>query len=99
MLVKFTLEKKSRPVTRSTEEPPAEITPVVDPGRYYAIRADSRDYEDGFCISKVITCYSNHFRGVYLEKSETTDSTVSFKESKNVGHFDLHTVDLKRFLH
>ena len=44
-----------------------------------------------FCQQKLVLCHSNHFRGVYLEKCETTESKVCFKESKNIGHFDLDT--------
>ena len=45
-----------------------------------------------FCQQKLVLCHSNNFQGVYLEKCETTESKVCFKESKNVGHFDLDTV-------
>ena len=90
----MTLEKQTRPImlTRSTEVPPGELAVVVTLGHYYAIRADSRDYEEGFCIAKVIKCHNNHFQGVYLEKSETTDAKLYFKESNNFGCFDLDTV-------
>ena len=74
--------------------PPDELVAVITPGSYYAVRADPRDYEDGFCISKATECQSSHFRGIYLEKAaeQSETSGVSFVETKYSGHFDIDTI-------
>ena len=80
-------------MTRSNEElQPENLTLVPTPGDYYAIRAEVEDFEDGFCISKAVKCYSNSFQGVYLEKEDSSDSKFRFRETKNVGRFDIATV-------
>ena len=87
------LERQKDIVTRGTA-PPEELAAVITLGSYYAIRADPRDYEDGFCVSRATECHSSHFRGIYLvkatEQSET--SCVSFQETKYSGRFDIDTV-------
>ena len=87
------LERPNRPVTRSSE-PPENPSTLFSVGKYYSIRADTGDFEEGFCIAKALQCHSNSFVGVYLE--ELTDKSdqlkVIYKESQTKGQFDDDTV-------
>ena len=72
-------------------EPPTDLTAVVMPGGYYAVRA--MDSTDGYCICKATKCCKKLFEGVVFENTFSFDSTeMCFEESKNIGHFDLDTV-------
>ena len=92
----MTLERpNNRPRTRASEPtPPPDVSAVPPVGRFCAIRADPRDYEDGFCIAKVKEHQGSHFQGIYLVKaSEQGDIfKVQFVESENVDRFDIDTV-------
>ena len=60
--IAFTPQSRIDPaVTRSSDvesEEPVETTLLVTLGEYYAIRADFRDFEDGFCIVKALQAYT-----------------------------------------
>ena len=82
-------------VTRSREQaPPEELSVLVIPGKYYAIRTDIRDFEDGFCIVKANQRFTSVFQGVYLDKNvdQTDICAVCFKETTNIGRFDFGTI-------
>ena len=89
----MSLERSTQPVTRSTAGP-EEPNTLFTLGKYYSIRADTRDYEGGFCIAKATVCHTTSFVGVYLE--DTRDSIdndrVLYKETNETGQFDAATV-------
>ena len=60
----------------------------------YSIRADARDFVDGFCIVRAVESQPNAFTGTYFEKAvdQTVESKVLFVETKIVGQFSYETI-------
>ena len=85
----MTLERSNQPVTRSAA-PSENLGTVFSDGKYYSIRADTRDFQDGFCIAKTTQCHSNSFVGVYLEEvaDKSDQSIVVYTETPTRGQFD-----------
>ena len=82
-------------VTRSTE--PGELgepSQVITPGSFYAILADHRDFDDGFCISKAVKLNYSEFEGYYCKKSggQSESSEVVFQVTAEKAAFNLNTV-------
>lgn len=70
---------------------PIELQP--EPGKFYAIVSDSRDFEDGVCIVKCLNNCDGFFKGLYLQKTRENLLDVSFMETKEVSKFShLHIV-------
>ena len=78
------LERVKKPVTRSVT-PPENLTPLFSLGKLYSIRADARDFSDGFCIARAAN---------YLEKAvdQNDESKVLFVETQTMGQFNDKTV-------
>ena len=89
----MSLERSTQPVTRSTAGP-EEPSTLFTLGKYYSIRADTRDYEGGFCIAKATMCKSTSFAGVYMEETKDSidDRKVLYKQTKETGQFDAATM-------
>ena len=92
--IQLTLSHASYPTTRSKEaEPPTEESDIeAEPGKFYTILADCRDFEEGFCIAKCTSCGQNYFEGVYLLKTRENDDSVVFEETKDVSKFSFEHV-------
>ena len=93
--IKLTLVNRRKPATRSieveSEHVPIELQP--EPGKFYAIVSDSRDFEDGVCIVKCLNNCDGFFKGLYLQKTIENLLDVSFMETKEVSKFShLHIV-------
>ena len=95
-MIEMSLERHNpQAVTRSKEQSePEELTMLVIPGRIYAIRADIRDYEAGFCIVRANQSSTGVFHGVYLDQTsdQNENSTVCFKETNHIGRFYFGTI-------
>ena len=80
-------------VTRSTESgEPGELSEpsqVITPGSFYAILADHRDFDDGFCISKAVKLNFSEFVGNYCKKSggQSGSSEVVFQVTAEKAAF------------
>ena len=85
-------------VTRSTEpSEPGELgepSQVITLGSFYAILADHRDFDDGFCISKTVKLNYSEFEGYYCKKSggQSESSEVVFQVTAEKAAFNLNTV-------
>ena len=75
-------------------EEPVETTLLVTPGEYYAIRADVRDFEDGFCIVKALQANSAEFDGIYFKRigQESDSLVVWFEETPHKDKFNVKTI-------
>ena len=87
--IQLTLSNKSCPTTRGREDEaaPEESEVEAEPGKFYTIMADCRDFEDGFCIAKCTSCGPNYFEGIYLLKTTENDDSIGFIETKEVSKF------------
>ena len=83
-------------VTRSApiSLPPVELSREIATGSFYAILADCRDFDEGFCIAKSVKVNTIEFKDKYYKKSERqTDSSVMlYKETKKTALFNFITV-------
>ena len=87
------LERVKKPVTRSVI-PPENLTPLFSVGKLYSIRADARDFSDGFCIARAVEFRPNSFTANYLEKAvdQNDESKVLIVETQTMGQFKDKTV-------
>ena len=96
--IAFSPQSRADPaVTISADEEseePVETTLLVTPGEYYAIRADVRDFEDGFCIVKALQANSVEFDGIYFKRSgqESDSSVVWLEETPQKDKFNVKTI-------
>ena len=89
------LERRNKPVTRSVTPPDnLTVTTLISQGKLYSIRADARDFSDGFCIAKAVEVRPNSFTGNYLEKAidQSDESKVLYVETQTMGQFNDKTV-------
>ena len=82
-------------MTRSVTPPDnLTVTTLISQGKLYSIRADARDFSDGFCIAKAVEVRPNSFTGNYLEKAidQSDESKVLYVETQTMGQFNDKTV-------
>ena len=93
-LIDFTPDRRVRVKSTWLAAVPLTLPSAVVVDKYYAIRADTADFPDSFCVAKAIQCYPDKFRAVYLDRDVISDTsnTLGFVETKNVGIFYLGTI-------
>ena len=79
-------------ITRSApiSLPPLELSREIATGAFYAILADRRDFDEGYCIAKSIKVYTIEFKEKYYKKADS--SVMLYKETKKTALFDFITV-------
>ena len=88
------LEKPSKRLTRAaspevTNDSTDSARLLFTAGQYYSIKADVRDFDDGYCVAKALECSADYFVGSYLEETSMCpdEGKVFFKETKTKGKF------------
>ena len=66
--------KLDKPTKRLTRSSSLEVSPdstdgmklLLTDGQYYSVKADLRDFKEGYCVAKAVESSADYFVGIYL---------------------------------